>query len=92
MRTIHKYPLGPGPITEVEVPRGGRVVHVALQRNVPCAWVEVDDARPVETRRFDIVGTGTSVWQGDHVGTFMTADDALVFHVYASPTTPEAAS
>ena len=86
IRQVWKYPLPPEAFERpvaVEMPRGARLVHVAVQRDVVCLWFEVLVREPRRTERFQVYGTG---WDIDpyreHVGTGMSQSGTLVWHVY----------
>jgi hypothetical protein len=63
MRTIWKYELGGGKITEVEAPQGAQFLHATVQPNpekgiVLVVWALVDPEAPKQTRRLLGVATG----------------------------------
>lgn len=92
---------------ELKMPTDARVVHVAEQppgsgetlsvlfdgepHATVTLWVQVNDDRDLEVRRFLIVGTGQPLTRSPkgkmpaHVGTVVTASGQLVWHVYAEP-------
>lgn len=87
-RTIWKFPIAIGEITEIELPRLARVGMAGLDpaTGSPAIWVELDPEAPRVTRRFLIYGTGHPI-EGDggyasdlYVGSLM--DRAFVWHVY----------
>lgn len=81
MRSIHKYSMLDW-TDELKMPRGARVVHVALQHDRPTLWAEVDTDVELVPRGVAVVGTGLPI-PGDgasHVGTFH--DGGWVWHVY----------
>ncbi len=91
--TIWKYKIPLRRTTEIEMPEGAAILHVAHQiGNAGCMWVLVDPERPTRLRRFCICGTGQALgsmeeirgWQ--HVGTYQL--DPYVWHVFEIP--PEA--
>ncbi len=82
MRTIHKYLLA----ETIEMPAGASVLTVQMQNDQPYIWAEVDTDRPMETRHFEIVGTGHAIssLSIDYVGTVQAGP--LVWHIYQSVT------
>jgi hypothetical protein len=71
MNTVWKYQA---PLVRVDLvigmPRGAQVVEVAWQDDVMCIWAIVDDAAPIESRYFEVVGTGHQAPDGGkYVGT-----------------------
>lgn len=81
--TIWKYELGIG-IQDIEMPKGARVLCVQEQRFKPCIWAHVNPGRPMELRRFAVVGTGMAAPERgfNYIGTFQQDDGALVWHVF----------
>ena len=81
-RTVWKYALprhGGG--MALQIPKGGRVLHFAPQASALCIWVEVDPSEPVESRTFDVVGTGFDVMaDAQYVQTCF--DGPFVWHLY----------
>lgn len=95
-RVIYKYPLIPGKF-EYQLPKGAQVLSAAFQKGAGLMmWAEIPveytvhqlpmDAIPIEIHTMVVVGTG-SVWPLDYrqarfIGTCMTEEHDLVFHVY----------
>lgn len=77
---IWKFPLAPG-LQIMRMPAESHPIYVAVQRDLPYLWARVYPAKPTVMRRFDVVGTGHDFEGGEHVGSFMLGDGALVFHV-----------
>jgi hypothetical protein len=72
-------------VTELHLPRGATVLHVAEQHGHPCLW-EAHAADQVETERrvFQLVGTGHQavVEPARHVGSVLAQGGYLVLHVF----------
>ena len=87
MTLIYKYEL-PGQlgVYELEMPQGAVVLHVASVNDVVCLWATVEPGRLSEQRTFVIAGTGQPMEQaaalGEHVGTAITLNGKLVWHVF----------
>lgn len=87
MKTIYKYDL---PASEhefsVSMPEGAQLLTAQIQRDVPCVWALVDTTKPVQERRFVVVGTGHELVGGSvglkYVGTFQHFDGRLVLHLF----------
>lgn len=83
MSAVWKFPLATA-LTDnaLEMPKGAKVVHVGIQGERICLWAIVDMQAPVETRVFQIVGTGhEEVKEGmAHVGTVQQGP--WVWHVF----------
>ena len=82
-KVVYKHPLEIGGAARYGV-NPGRVVHVAVQRGVPCMWVEhildVDGSLIVDVRITGMAFEATGA--GRHVGSFLMDDGAFVGHVY----------
>lgn len=81
MRQVWKFPIVPF-ATDIRMPKGAKLLHVALQNDSPCLWAEVDSTAPIVKRYVKTYGTGHKIDSGAcfHVGTFQIGE--LVFHVY----------
>jgi hypothetical protein len=73
---------------------GGQIVHVACQdpREIDCVMVWTIEPRPargespVPTREVQVFGTGQPLpFFADHLGTAITANGQLVWHLFALP-------
>lgn len=83
MKKVWKVNLDAG-FNTFDLPAGCKFLHVAVQHNMPAAWVLVDDEQPFEKVSLIIAGTGHPLPDnvGEFVGTFMSRDGSLVFHVF----------
>lgn len=65
-KRILKYPLNTkGRVTDIELPIGNYVCHVATQEGRICLWVEVDlEQEKMHKRTFEIIVTGGSIPKG----------------------------
>lgn len=85
MKAIYKYPLPLSQFNDIEIPEGGSVLSVMLQRGVICLWVLVDTSIPPEIRTFEIIGTGNHI--AETMGVFRkyigsVQADTYVWHVF----------
>ena len=77
---VWKFPLTQAE-NEVKVPSGTKIVHVGLQVDTVTIWMEVPVSLRIETRRFQIFGTGHAIPDdATHRGTVMQGP--MVWHVY----------
>ena len=85
MKTIHKYPLGPG-YQLIETKRGGQLLSAQAQNNQPQLWILVDPEETADCVEVKVVATGVEFehdasWR--YIDTFQLHQDRLVFHVFA---------
>ena len=81
---IWKYKIPAHTYTEIEMPKGAKVLTVQTQRGEPCIWAIVDPNQEKEIRCFFIYGTGISfdyLQTYKYIGTFQP-HDYLVFHLF----------
>ncbi len=80
---VWKIALGAG-LNEIELPKGAKVLSVALQHDAPQMWFICNPAAEKEKREFLFVGTGHEFAADNYkfVGTLTTDDKAFVFHVF----------
>lgn len=62
-KTVFKYTLRPASGV-IQMPKGAQVLSVHVQNGDPHLWALVDPSAEVETREFQIVGTGHPI-EGD---------------------------
>ena len=70
---------------------GGRVLHVACRApsiDIVHVWTVAPDSTPTAPRRARFIATGQPLpaTAGDHLGTAITHDDTLVWHVFEQTT------
>jgi hypothetical protein len=85
MLTVHKFPIPLSSQFELELPVEHTIIKVAMQASEPMMWVllETQDTA-VKKYRFIVVGTGQPLRTRnvEYVGTFLTRNDSMVFHVF----------
>lgn len=83
MSVIYKYELGDG-LRSYDLPKGARILSVAIQRDVPYMWALVEPQEPMEQRKIMLTGTGVPFDGGPYkfIGTMLTPDQRFVFHVF----------
>jgi len=82
-RRIYKFSIDFGVTQEIAIPMGARIVHVGMQVDAVCVWVDGDTARNSHSRWLRVYGTGHPVHpRAEYVGTAMTPDGAFVWHVF----------
>lgn len=58
-QVVWKYPLAlTADVQTVTTPVGAKVIHFAMQGDVPTAWMLVEEGRSSTLRRFQLKGTG----------------------------------
>ncbi len=84
-KVIWKYLLATG-LNPVNMPSGAHVLSAHGQRDEVCIWALVDPERPVEGRRFWVLGTGDitdpAVSLGAFIGTVLLDGGDYVLHVF----------
>lgn len=86
MKTIHKFELLLQEKNTVKMPAGGQILSVQSQRDGIKIWALVNTSAPMETRLFEIIGTGqsiqdlTSMLKRIYIGTAQMGP--MVWHVF----------
>jgi len=85
-KTIWKYILNPEMLT-INIPRGATILTAREQKEEICIWVEVDPNNMLETRTFEVYGTGHHISSGigverKYIGSVSLHHGDLIFHVY----------
>lgn len=86
-KQIWKFPLNPGDIMFVEIPKDAEVLSVQTQGETPCMWALVDPGVEKEKRCFEVFGTGHSIYcnmgvERRFIGTFQLSRLSMVFHLF----------
>ena len=87
MDTVWKYYIPEDIEFTLDIPKDWRPLHVGLQGDTECMWVEVDQRRPKWRRLFLAIGTGwylpdyTKGRPATYLGTIVRRD-MLVKHIY----------
>lgn len=84
MKTIWKFELDTTDFQRIAMPKGATLLYVAVQRDTPCIWAEVDPEAKQFERSFAIYGTGHPMQaiNRNYIGSYMLHGGALVFHVF----------
>ena len=86
MKQVWKYTLALDDYQDIDMQIGAEVLSLDVQHNTICIWALVDPEKGTEKRRFRIAGTGHPITDQrqllNFIGTVMTADCALVFHIF----------
>ncbi len=84
MQTIHKQELAISDIQTLELPRFARIVHIGLQRGVPCVWYMCDPNEPKMKMTIRCYGTGHPIGESglSYIGTVLIPGDLLVLHYF----------
>jgi hypothetical protein len=82
---VWKFRLNIDDRSELQMPVGAKVLHIAEQQGVARLWALVDPDAPLEFRKFRLAGTGHPIQNGfalKHHGSFLMRGDKLVFHLF----------
>jgi len=85
MKTIWKFQLGVGRVTDVEMPDGARVLTAQAQAGRVYVWATVDPSVSLtSTRSFEIIGTGWDVDEAPrrYISTVQLSGGEFIFHVF----------
>lgn len=71
---------------EIMMPKGAKILSVAVQAQQPVIWALVDPDQPKENRAVYVVSTGEDLREGfsgrRFIGTFMFGNDGIILHVF----------
>jgi hypothetical protein len=88
---IWKYeaPLTERLTFELKIPKGARILKLALQYGKPTLWVLVDGSADEEVRRFRFILTGCSLPTdgGKYIDTLFLENDGFVVHLFETTNT-----
>lgn len=83
--TIWKFPLSVRDHS-ILMPRGARLLSVAIQGGEPCLWAMVDPSQPRVARRIGVQLTGAEIGQRSlslpFIGTLLLENGLFVTHVF----------
>lgn len=85
MKKIFKYPLTPGNISSIEMPKNGKILCCKLQHGRPCLWVVTDCPAEMKTRHFTSFMTGEQLPDGidmEYVETILMNAGDYVIHIF----------
>lgn len=85
MKTIWKFELTITDEQIINMPRGGQILTIQTQNEVPCIWALVDPINSKEIVTIHIFGTGHPIrdnFNGKYIGTFQLQGGSLIFHVF----------
>ena len=81
MKTVWKYQLANFNPLQARISVESKIVHFAMQNQVPTVWVEIVSDGALPLRTFEIFGTGHEIPDyAKHVGTVQ--DGQFVWHLY----------
>lgn len=85
MKTIWKFTFSVADSFTVSMPAGAEFLHVAMQRDLSCMWLSVDDQAFQVLRRFAVQGTGRLLGEARredvrYLGTFQNGP--FVWHLF----------
>ena len=86
MITVYKYSIETIDYQEVQLPKGAEILTVQTQNNKPCIWAKVDTDADLESRYFEVHGTGNPIESDStmliYIGTYQLSSGMLVFHLF----------
>lgn len=84
MITVHKQKLALVDVQVIEVPRYARMLHIGLQRGMPCIWYQCDTDEPMTKMTIRCYGTGHPINEKGlaYFGTLLLRGDNLVLHYF----------
>ncbi len=86
MKTIFKYPLLMLVKQKILIPKGGEILRVQTQREIPNIWVLVDTEKENQQRTIGIYGTGfvlpSDLDKRQYIGTFELLRGEKIYHVF----------
>lgn len=93
-RTILKYGFdGFKPHQIQMIPKGARFRFISAERDIICAYFEVDEEKEEEERHFLLFKTGQEIPSvAKYIGSVKMSYDAFVLHLYEIPKTEVSAS
>ena len=88
VRAIWKFQLGVLDEQIVFMPEGAEILHLQVQRDVPCVWAIVDPDARQEPRKFWTIVTGDIPDDrslATHIGSYQLEGGSFVAHVFEAP-------
>lgn len=81
MKRIWKFELNN---KEVQMPERAEILTLQIQHGKLCVWAMVDPQAKLETRKFEIHGTGDNVPDDSslYIGTYQERGGNLIWHVF----------
>lgn len=87
-KQIWKFKVIPsGKNVDIEMPRGAEILSMHTQDEQPCIWALVNPDAKIETRRFEVYGTGHDIHydmgvERNFIGTCLIHGGLLVLHIF----------
>jgi len=84
-KVIYKYEFETEALTKIKMPIGAEILALQTQNNKPCLWILVDPAAEMQTRIFEIIGTGWTFNKTDnqkYIGTYQVQGGLFVYHLF----------
>lgn len=83
--SIYKYRFDIADEFAIHMPKGAKIIHVDVQKGVPCMWAIIDPFADREPRKFRVIGTGHEhsgqLFLMQHIATFQMPP--FVWHLFA---------
>lgn len=87
-KTIWKFKFKTDNYFTLDMPIGAEILTVQIQSNLnPCIWALVDPSQELETRFFEVYGTGQDIdcnisGKRKYIGTYQFYNGDLIFHLF----------
>jgi hypothetical protein len=84
MAKVFKYKLEPTNEQQILIPEGGKILHIDVQRGMPCIWAMVDPDMHSEPVTIYTYGTGHEIDEKGllYIGSYQLLGGDIVFHVF----------
>jgi hypothetical protein len=88
MTTIHKFETIFEDRFKVSMPKDARILNIDLDRNnVPCIWAMVNTDNDLETRYFELFGTGHEIHvdmgtEREYIGSYRYQNGEFIGHLF----------
>lgn len=82
---VYKYPVPLKDHFEIEMPLGAEILSFQSQNDEMMIWAAVWPNKPIEKRKFSIIGTGQDIDMDcvkDFIGTAQVVRGILVWHLF----------
>jgi hypothetical protein len=84
MKKVYKYPLQPTDKQMIPLPKDAKIIHLDVQRGIPCIWALVDPDLPLEPIMIYTYGTGHEINEEGllYIGSYQLLGGDIVFHAF----------
>ena len=82
MKKIFKYQVEKMTQRFFKLPEGAKFLHGGVQGGIPCAWFLVDEDNDLESRSFEVLGTGHEITNNNLEYLFTWQEPPFVWHLF----------